>query len=348
MTPSSTPARIRLGLMGFGRIGRNLYRLAADRPGLDIVVISDLGNPKILHYLLQRDSIHGSFPSQPQLDGDWLILQDGRQARMVSGVTPADVNWGRFRVDVVVDATGKYTGRSAMQGHLESGAPRVIIANLPQDDIDRIVISGINDHEIQASDKLVSAGSSTTNAAALLLDALGAKFDVECAMMTSVHAYTSDQPLQDTAGHDFRRSRSAAKNIIPNDSATPRWLKTILPQYKGRIEGIALNVPVADGSYADMTVQLSSPGVTAEEINAAADESAHRLPDIFETTADPIVSSDIIGNTHSVIFDQQATLVTKRGMVKVLGWYDNGWGHAARILDIVLAYAGLNDNGTGT
>ena len=334
--------------MGFGRIGRNLYRLAADRPELHITLISDLGNPDILHYLLQRDSIHGSFPSGAQLDGDRLILQDGRQARMVSGVTPADVNWGRFRVDVVVDATGKYTSRSAMQGHLESGAPRVIIANLPEDDVDRIVIPGINDQEIQTSDKLVSAGSSTTNAAALLLDAIGAKFDIERAMMTSVHAYTSDQPLQDTAGRDYRRSRSAAENIIPNDSATPRWLEIILPQFKGRIEGIALNVPVADGSYADMTLQLTSPGVTAEEINAAAVEAADRMPILFEATADPIVSSDIIGNTHSVIFDQQATLVTARGMVKVLGWYDNGWGHAARILDIIQAYAALNGNGSAT
>ena len=232
-----------------------------------------------------------------------------------------------------------------MQQHIDSGAPRVIISSLPSDEIDRVVIIGVNDGDITTEDRLISAGSSTTHAAALLLAALSTHFDVERAMMTSVHAFTSDQPLQDMAGKDFRRSRSAAENIIPNESPTPRWIGTILPQFAGRFEGMTLNVPVADGSYIDLTFRFTQPGTTVEQINSAMEIEAARIPDILGVTADPIVSSDIIGDTHSVVFDQQATMVTQRGMAKIIGWYDNGWGHAARILDTLKAYDRLEAGG---
>lgn len=337
--------RIKVGLMGFGRIGRNFYRLVAESESVEIVAISDLGRPDILNYLLQRDSIHGPFTSTAILEGDILKLEDGSQAKMFSAVEPKDAPWNTFDVDVVVDATGKYTTRDQMQQHLDTGAPRVIISNLPSDDIDRVVIIGVNDGDIAVEDRLISAGSSTTHAAALLLAALSSHFDVERVMMTSVHAFTSDQPLHDMAGKDFRRSRSAAENIIPNQSPTPKWIGTILPQFADRFEGMTLNVPVANGSYIDLTIRFDQPGTTTEQINSAMETEAARIPDILGITADPIVSSDIIGNTHSVVFDQQATMVTKRGMAKIIGWYDNGWGHAARILDTIIAYERLGEGG---
>lgn len=342
---STSHHRIKVGLMGFGRIGRNFYRLVAEAGDIEIVAISDLGRPDILNYLLQRDSIHGTFSSEAILEGDVLKLEDGSQAKMISAVEPKDAPWNDFDIDVVVDATGKYTARAQMQQHIDSGAPRVIISNLPSDEIDRVVIIGVNDGDITAEDRLVSAGSSTTHAAALLLAALSSHFDVERAMMTSVHAFTSDQPLQDMAGKDFRRSRSAAENIIPNESPTPQWIGTILPQFADRFEGMTLNVPVADGSYIDLTIRFNRPGTTVEQINSAMVTEAARIPDILAVTDDPIVSSDIIGNTHSVVFDQQATMVTQRRMAKIIGWYDNGWGHAARILDTLKAYDRLGAGG---
>ncbi|MEE9464457.1 MAG: glyceraldehyde 3-phosphate dehydrogenase NAD-binding domain-containing protein [Candidatus Neomarinimicrobiota bacterium] len=339
------PDRIRVGLMGFGRIGRNIYRLAAETPDVEIAVISDVAEPHILHYLLQRDSIHGSFTYNVRLEQNRLYLDDGRNARMIRGREPGSVPWDGYDVDVVIDATHKFLQRQQLEAHLEAGAPRVIIPNLPNEEIDRIVIMGVNDDTISADDRLVSAGSSTTNVMALMLQLIAARFKIERAMMTTIHAYTSDQPLHDAAGSDFRRSRSAADNIIPNDSSTPLWVERILPEFAGRLEGIALNVPVADGSCLDLTIRVADEGITVDAINDAAREAARKLPRIIQITEDPIVSSDVIGNRHSLIFDTRATMKTKGRLIKTLGWYDNGWGHAARLLNLVHAYNRLNHTG---
>ena len=336
---------IRVGLMGFGRIGRNIYRLAAEKPDVEIAVISDVADPRILHYLLQRDSIHGSFLQEVRLEKNRLHLDDGRTARMIRGREPGSVPWDGYNVDVVIDATHKYLRRSQLESHLEAGAPRVIIPNLPDEQIDRVVIMGVNDDTISSADLLISAGSSTTNVMALMLKFLDAKFDIERAMMTTIHAYTSDQPLHDSAGSDFRRSRSAADNIIPNDTATPRWVEQILPQFAGKLEGISLNVPVPDGSCLDLTVQFRDSSITVEAINDAAREAAQKMPRIIEITDDPIVSSDVIGNRHSLIFDTRATMKTQGRLAKLLAWYDNGWGHAARLLNLVRAYHKLGSVG---
>ncbi|UCD36672.1 MAG: glyceraldehyde-3-phosphate dehydrogenase [Fidelibacterota bacterium] len=340
---SSTP--IRVGLMGFGRIGRNLYRLASETSNVEIKVISDVGRPDILHYLLQRDTIHGSFHYQARLEDNRLILEDNRSAEMIMGVAPGDVPWKSYDVDLVVDATGKYTKKSHMMDHLDAGANRVILAHLPEETIDRLVIVGVNEETVSPSDRMISSGSSTTNPVALMLKILDDAFGVDQAMMTTVHAYTADQPLADTAGEDFRRSRSAAENIIPNDTPTAKWLEAILPQFKGKFDGIALNVPVADGSCVDLTCQLRDPEATVEAVNSAMRDAAKKSPDVIEVTDDPIVSSDVIRNRHSLVFDAQATMKTKGRLIKVLGWYDNGWGHAARLLDIIQAYGRFNKKG---
>ena len=336
---NNTSQRIRVGLMGFGRIGRNFYRLASENTNVEIPIISDLGQPEILHYLLQRDTVHGPFQQEARLENNRLQLDDGRTSEMIIGVAPGDVPWNRYDVDVVVDATGKYLKKVNMEAHLAVGAKRVIIANLPDEEIDRLVVMGVNDDTISPSDRMISACSSTTSPVALMLKVIDDKFGVERAMMTTIHAYTSDQPLADTAGSDFRRSRSAAESIIPNETPTAKWLEVILPQFKGRFDGIALNVPVPDGSCIDITYQFKDAKATVEAINEAMLDAAGEMPDIIEVTEDPVVSSDVIGNRHSLVFDSKATMKTKGNLVKTISWYDNGWGHAARVLDIIQAYA---------
>ncbi len=334
-------SKIRVGLMGFGEIGRDIYRLSLNQPEMEVVVISDIGRADILHYLMKTD---GRNPVDVRLEGNFLI-KDGHKARLVHGVGPKDVPWDAFDVDVVIDSTHKYRTRESMQAHLDSGAKRVILGSLPHDDIDRVIVMGVNDDTMEASDKLVSAASATTNALALMLDNLDQAFGVESAMMTTIHAYTSDQPLRDTAALDFRRSRSAAENIIPNVNISPYWMEHILPRFKGKIEGSALNVPVPMGSLLDLTCVLTKVDTTAEEVNEAMRKAAEKLSNYIEVTEDPIVSSDVIGNTHSVLFDAKGTMKSSKRMIKTLSWYDNSLGQAGRLVDLALAYGKLGSEG---
>jgi glyceraldehyde 3-phosphate dehydrogenase len=334
-------SKIRVGLMGFGEIGRDFYRLSLDQPEMEVVAISDIGRSDILHYLLRND---GRDPVNAKLEGNYLVVGDQR-ARVIHGVAPSDVPWDAFDVDIVIDSTHKYRTREAMQAHLDSGAKRVILGSLPHDDIDRVVVMGVNDSEIKASDKLVSAASATTNALALMLDTLDKAFGIEYAMMTTIHAYTSDQPLRDTAASDFRRSRSAAENIIPNVNISPYWMEHILPRFKGKIEGSALNVPVPMGSLLDLTCVLTKGETTIEEVNDAMRKAARSLSGYIEITEDPIVSSDVIGNPHSLLFDTKGTMKSSKRMVKTLSWYDNSLGQAGRLVDLALAYGRLGVEG---
>lgn len=331
--------------MGFGHIGRNLFRMAAELPNLEITVISDVGDPEILNYLLQRDTIYGSFSHKTEYKNGEICLDDGRKSAIVKAVAPGDINWSYFDVDVVVEATGRYSDNNSMEAHLSVGARRVILSTLPQDDIDRLVVMGVNEATIEAADRKISAGSSTTNATALLLKVLTENFAIDRAMLTSIHAYTSDQALQDTARSDFRRSRSAAENIIPNNTDTPRWIERLIPELDGKIEGIALNVPVASGSCVDLTTRFDQDGITIAAVNDAFRIAASANADIIGITNDPIVSSDVIGSQHSLIFDTQATMQTKGRLLKTLAWYDNSMGHAARIIDVIQAYNVLDSAG---
>jgi len=334
-------SKIRVGLMGFGEIGRDFYRLSLNQPEMEVVAISDIGRSDILHYLLKND---GRDPVDAQLEGNYLVVGN-QKARLIHGVEPKDVPWDAFDVDIVIDSTHKYRSREAMQAHLDSGAKRVILGSLPHDDIDRVIVMGVNDDSIKASDKLVSAASATTNALALMLDILDKAFGIEYAMMTTIHAYTSDQPLRDTAASDFRRSRSAAENIIPNVNISPYWMEHILPRFKGKIEGSALNVPVPMGSLLDLTCVLTKGDTTIEEVNDAMRTAAKSLAGYIEITEDPIVSSDVIGNAHSLLFDTKGTMKSSKRMVKTLSWYDNSLGQAGRLVDLALAYGRLGVEG---
>ena len=332
--------KINIALFGFGRIGRNLFRLGYDNPKYNFVAISDFGSAEALHYLLVRDSIHGSMKDDVELDGNHLLVKE-QKPRIISGGEPENIPWDAFNVDIVIDATGRFLKRDELSAHLDSGAKRVIISRNPKDDIDRYVIPGINESSIHSSDKIISTTSSTTQVLALMLKMLDEEFGMQRAMMTTVHAYTSDQPLADAAGVDLRRSRSAVENIIPNTTSAPSIVEELMPQFSGKVDGIAFNVPVPNGSCVDLTTELDRMPSIEEANNAIKKYSDTSMKGIVGYTSDPIVSSDVIGREETMVYDEKATMITKDSLLKTLCWYDNGWGFASRILDVVDAYAAL-------
>jgi glyceraldehyde 3-phosphate dehydrogenase len=332
--------KIRVGIMGLGQIGRHLYHLALERNDVEIVAVADIGKPEILEYLLRSDGV-----AEPtcRLEDNYLV-NDKFRTRMLQLARPQEVPWDVVNVDCVVDATGRYRRRNDMEAHLRAGAGRVILASLPAEPVDRIVIPGINEADAQSSDRMVSAGSATTNAFALLLRSLDRALGVECASMTTVHAYSSDQSLQDYAHDDFRRSRSAAENIIPNNNESARWVERVLPNFAGKLSGYALNVPVQRGSMLDVNCVMRDDRVTVAQVNEAMRAAAAAQPALIGATDDPIVSSDVIGCRQSLLFDCKATLKAGKKIVKVIAWYES-LGQACRVLDVVRHYAGLSHHG---
>lgn len=332
---------VRIGLFGFGRIGRNIFRQGYSNPNYQFKAICDLGNPESLHYLLMRDSVHGPMKEEAKLNGNYLTIGD-QNVRLINGGKPGTIPWDALGVDLVIDSTGKFNTSEDLKLHLRSGAKRVICTTTPIDPIDRVVVRGITDDRIKQEDQIISATSSTTQVLALMLNILDENFGVKKAMMTTVHAYTSDQPLADAFHSDLRRSRSAVENIIPNKTSAPEVVVRVFPEFKGKVEGVAFNVPVPDGSCVDLTTELEKVP-TVEEVNAVVKKAAEgRLKGIVNYTEDPIVSSDVIGISHSMVFDSQATMITGNKLVKTICWYDNGWGFSNRILELVDIYAGLD------
>lgn len=332
--------KIRVGIMGLGQIGRQLYHLALEKDDIEIVAVADIGKPEIIEYLLKSD---GMDEPSCKFQGNYLISSKFR-TRMLQLARPEEVPWDVLGIDCVVDATGRYRRRRDMEAHLRAGAKRVILASLPSEPIDRIVIPGINEGDALATDKMISAGSATTNAFALLLQSLDRSLGVECASLTTVHAYSSDQSLQDYAHEDFRRSRSAAENIIPNNNESARWVEMVLPKFAGKLSGYALNVPVQRGSLLDVNCVMQNSGVTANQVNEAMRAVAAEHPNLVSVTDDPIVSSDVIGCRQSLLFDTRATLKAGKKIVKALAWYES-LGHACRVLDVVRQYRRLDGNG---
>ncbi len=311
--------------------------MANKDPRFNIVAISEHSHIEALHYLLVRDSIHGTLDDDIELDGNSFIV-DGKKIRILPGDKPGEVPWITLDVDVVIDATGKYLKCNELNKHIQAGAKRVIVSRTPKDDIDRIVIHGVNEDTIQQSDKIISATSSTTQVLALMLKILNEHYSVKRAMMTTVHAFTSDQPLADAIGLDLRRSRSAVENIIPNTTGAPQIVEKLMPEFSGKLDGIAFNVPVPNGSCVDLTTELESIP-TVNEVNQVLKEASEsKYAGILEYTDDPIVSSDVIGREETMIFDAQATMLTSETLLKTICWYDNGWGFSKRILDTIALY----------
>ena len=325
--------------MGFGRIGRNIYRLGYNNSEFEFVGISDLGQPETLSYLLQNDSLHGKFEQKIECTGTTMNV-NGKSIELYPGYSPSEIPWDKIDIDIVIDSTGIEWDSNEMKSY-RSNLKMTIITSSINDEIDRIVIPGINLDSISKDDKIISPSSSTTQALALMLNVLDSGFGIQNSMMTTVHAYTSDQPLADNTKFRTRRSRSAVENIIPNHSQSPKIIEKILPKFKGKIAGLALNVPTPNGSCIDLTSELDRiPKI--EEVNElfkSASENSYK--NIIRFTDDPIVSSDALGILETMVFDSKATMIASNHFLKTICWYDNGWGYSKRILEIISAYNNL-------
>ena len=338
---------VRVGINGFGRIGRLVFRSMAQRPAeFEVVAVNDLTEPKHLAFLLKHDSVHGRFPGTVE-SGEGKLIVNGRTIQVLKEREPAKLPWKQLRVDVVVESTGFFTDREGPKGgfadHLKAGAKRVIIS-APAKGPDLTVVLGVNDNKLTAEHRCISNASCTTNCLAPMAMILDQQFGIARGTMTTVHAYTNDQRVSDLIHEDLRRARAAAVNIIPSTTGAARAIGLVLPNLDGKLDGIALRVPVVDGSITDLTVELKRE-VTVEQVNQAfRDAALGALKGILEYTEEPIVSSDIINNPHSCILDAKCTLVSPKGkgsMVKVLGWYDNEWGYSCRTADLVSRVAQL-------
>jgi len=334
---------VRVGLMGFGRIGRNIFRISQGMPEIDIVAISDVADPKALEYLLRFDTVHGKF-DKPFTVSDGSMFIDGKQIRMLTHKEPGEVAWGKHGVQIVIEATGKYRTREWLLKHIEGGAQKVILTVPPRTpaEVDMMMISGVNDEVLKPDHRLISNASCTSNAVVPIIKILNNGFGIKYAFMTSVHAYTNDQRLADVPHSELRRSRAAAENIIPASTWSPRAVEHILPEMKGKISGLAMNVPVPDGSVVDL-VTVMEREVTREAVNNLVWSAAQskQYQNIISYADQPIVSSDVVGDAHSAIFDSMATQTIGSNMLKTLTWYDNGWGYAARVIEIVRKLAQL-------
>jgi glyceraldehyde 3-phosphate dehydrogenase len=336
--------KTRVGLMGFGRIGRNVFRQLEDHPRIEVAAIVDIADPEALVYLLRYDTIFGRFPKKVSYE-DASLRVDGRNIPMRQDPDPGDVDWAALDVDIVVQATRKHRTAEECRKHLEAGAKRVILASTPvnPNDMDTLIM-GANDDVLDPSDVMIALGSNTSNALAPVLKILDEAFGVENAMFTTVHAFTNEQRLADVPGNDLRLSRAAAENIIPAPTNSPGIIEGALPSLRGKLSGMALNVPVADGSNVDLVAFLAKPA-NREEVNSVFANAAAGNT-VIEYTEEPIVSSDVIGNTHSAIVDGLATLVMEGTMLKMIIWFDNGWGYAARALEVIEHLAAFDRKAT--
>ncbi len=328
---------IRVAINGFGRIGRNVFRiiLQRDDAGIDVVAINDLADDDVLAYLLEYDSVMGPLGMEPVV-ADGVMTVGRHDVKMLMERNPADLPWDELDVDVVIEATGVFRTREKLQAHLDAGAERVILTVPPKDAVDEMVVLGVNDEVLDPSDVIVSNASCTTNCLAPLAKVLDDAFGLERGVMTTVHAYTNDQRLADVPHADLRRSRAATENIIPTTTGAAKAVGKVLPSLAGKLDGMAMRVPVPDGSTVDLVVELGRD-VTVEEVNAAVKAAAEGpLKGILQYSEDPLVSTDIIGNPHSSIFDAASTQVLGGNLVKVLSWYDNEWGYSNRVVDLIL------------
>lgn len=331
---------IRVGINGFGRIGRSVFRILADRPEVEVVCINDLYENEHLAYLLEYDSVMGPFGRRVSFDDETMVV-DGRSSRMTAEKDPADIPWGELGVEVVIEATGVFRSREKLERHLAGGAKKVILTVPPKDEVDSMIVMGVNEAQLKPEDRIVSNASCTTNCLAPIARILDEAFGIEEGFVSTVHAYTNDQRLADVPHKDLRRSRAAAANIIPTSTGAARAVGKVLPELKGKLDGIALRVPVPDGSIVDFSCRLRDRP-RRDDINAAVRAAAAGpMAKIVEYSEVPLVSTDIIGNPHSSIFDALSTQAEGDGYARVVAWYDNEWGYSQRVVDLLDRMAAL-------
>lgn len=332
----------RIAINGFGRVGRTITRLAKLRRHFDLVAINDIASPEALLYAFKFDSIHGRYPGSVELyDGTMNI--DGDPFRILSERDPSKLPWKELGVDYVVESTGRFRRLAQLEQHLEAGAKRVLLTVPCKDPLDATVVMGVNDHVVNGDARIISNASCTTNCAAPLAKVLHERFGIRRGLLTTVHAYTSDQRLIDAPHEsDLRRSRNAATNIVPTSTGAARAIGQVIPELAGKLDGLAMRVPVADGSVVDLTVELERD-TTVEEVNDAMKKAAEGpMRGILEYSTDAIVSSDIIGNSHSSIFDAPLTQLIDGSLLKIVAWYDNEWGYSSRVEDLIVRVAKLD------
>jgi len=325
---------VKIGINGFGRIGRLIIRAAKNTKELEIVAVNDITDSKTLAHLLKYDSVHGIYNGEVKaLDG--AISVDGKTIKVLSEKDPAKLPWKELGVDIVVESTGLFTKKEDAMKHIQAGAKKVIIS-APAKGHDGTFVMGVNFDQYDSSkDQVISIGSCTTNCLAPVVKVLHDNFNIKRGFMTTIHAYTNDQKILDMPHKDLRRARGAALSMIPTTTGAAKAISEVIPDMKGRLDGVAVRVPTPDGSLVDLIVEVEKP-TTKEEINAAMKKAADGpMKGVLEYTEDPIVSCDVVGNPHSSVFDALSTMVSGGNLIKVFSWYDNEWGFSCRMIDML-------------
>tara|TARA_B100000959_G_scaffold73492_1_gene78057 strand:+ start:1899 stop:2900 length:1002 start_codon:yes stop_codon:yes gene_type:complete len=327
---------MRVAINGFGRIGRSVFRILNTRDDVDVVAINDIFDKEALVYLLKYDTVMGRFPDNVNLDGD-ILMTSQQKVKLIGERVPADLPWDSMGVDVVIESTGIFRTREQLEDHISAGAKRVVLTVPAKDEIDYTVVLGVNHDGLKPEHRIVSNASCTTNCLAPMAKVLHEAFGIELGVINTVHAYTNDQRLADVPHSDWRRSRAAAENVIPTTTGAARAVGKVLPELDGKLDGIAMRVPVPDGSVVDLNVLLEQ-SVSVDQVNDAVYSAAESGPiaNILDYSTMPIVSTDIIGNKHSSIFDAPFTRVIDNNFVKTLNWYDNEWGYSNRVVDLLI------------
>jgi len=324
---------MKIAINGFGRIGRSVFKVAMERKNIEVVAINDITDAKTLAHLLKYDSNYGKYSKSVEAKDNGLIV-DGEKIAVLAERDPKKLPWGEMGVDLVIESTGIFRLREQVAWHFEAGAKRAILTVPAKDKVDKMVVLGVNDDDLKDEDLIVSNASCTTNCLAPIAKILLDNFGIVEGLMTTVHAYTSDQKLQDAPHSDLRRARAACLSIIPTSTGAAKAVGKVIPELDGKLNGLALRVPVPTGSLVDLTVKLEK-NAGVEEVNAAMKKAAQgKMKGILEYCEDPIVSVDVIGNPHSSVFDSQATMKLGSGFFKVLSWYDNEWGYSNRVVDL--------------
>lgn len=331
---------IKIAINGFGRIGRIVYRIAHQHPEIEVLAVNDLTDAKTLAHLLKYDSTHGRFPGNVEA-GDNALIVNGKELKVLSEKDPSQLPWGDMGVDVVLESTGVFRTRDKIEGHLKAGAKRVLLsvpAKSP-DDVDATVVLGVNDEDMKADTKIVSNASCTTNCLAPMVKAVNDAVGIEEGLMTTIHSYTNDQRILDFPHKDLRRARAAAANLIPTSTGAAKAIGLVIPELAGKMNGIAVRTPTITGSLVDLVAYLKKDA-SVEEVNAAVKAAADGpMKGILAYTEDPIVSTDIIGDAHSSIFDASTTMKIGERMIKLVSWYDNEFGYSTRCVDLFLKMA---------
>jgi glyceraldehyde 3-phosphate dehydrogenase len=325
---------IQVGINGFGRIGRSVFRIISNRDDIEVVAINDLFDNEQLAYLLKYDTVMGVFRKEVRAESDALFV-DSEKVVMTEHRDPAEIPWKKLGAQFVIEATGVFRNREPLLKHIQAGAEKVILTVPPKDEIDATIVMGVNDAQLKPEHRVVSNASCTTNCLAPIVKILDDSFGIEEGFITTVHAYTNDQRLADVPHKDFRRSRAAGENIIPTTTGAAKAVGQVLPQLQGKLDGLAMRVPVPDGSIVDLVCRLNRPA-SRDDVNTAVREAAAGpMQKIVEYSEAPLVSSDIIGNPHSSIFDALSTKSESDGYIRILSWYDNEWGYSNRVVDLI-------------